>query len=170
MIPDFHLPTIHAQHRGDRWTPESPITDVVSWFARCVEATARGYQLAMQIHLPLPTGPESASLARDAVQAALKEWGLKAPVSDLMLVVSELVTNAYRYGCAPVVLHLTVEGDHLIVGVEDSEAAALPVPRQADDFEPTGRGLRLISAMTTHWGWNREHGNKVVWAQLPLAS
>ena len=123
----------------------------------------------MQVHLPLPPGPESAALARKAVQDALHKWGLEGPVSDLMLVVSELVTNAYRYGAAPVVLHLTVEEDHLVVGVEDSEPTALPIPRDAEDSEPTGRGLRLISAMTTHWGWSREHGNKVVWAQLPLA-
>jgi anti-sigma regulatory factor (Ser/Thr protein kinase) len=123
----------------------------------------------MQIHLALPNGPESARLARSAVRETFTDWNLDEPLDDLLIVVSELVTNAFRYGKAPVVLHLTLEGDHLLVGVQDSEPSSLPTPKNAEDLEPTGRGLRLISAMTTHWGWNRALDQKVVWAKVPIA-
>lgn len=155
-------------HRGGRWNPNVPVTDAVAWATRCVRAATSGYSLRMQIHLPLPNGPESARLARAAVRDALADWDRAEPLDDLMIVVSELVTNAFRYGSAPFILHLTLEDNHLIVGVQDGEPTALPIPRDAADCEPSGRGLRLISAMTTHWGWNRASDQKVVWAQVPL--
>jgi anti-sigma regulatory factor (Ser/Thr protein kinase) len=83
-----------------------------------------------------------------------------------LVIVSELVTNALRYGSSPIVLHLTVEDGHIVVGVQDTEPDYLPMPKDAQDSEPTGRGLRLISAMATHWGWERAGSQKVVWAQV----
>ena len=153
--------------RSPNWLPTPPPINPAEWVKKCVNALTPGYAVGMQLHIPLPEGPEAASVARAKVRGIVAEWGLHRPVDDLMVIVSELVTNAFRYGKSPIVLHLTLEDGHIIVGVQDTEPDALPTPQEAQDHEPTGRGLRLISAMASHWGWEKAGTQKVVWAQVP---
>lgn len=124
----------------------------------------------MQLHLPLPAGPESARLARSALRNTIEGWNIADPIDDALLIVSELVTNAFRYGTGPLVLHLTVEDGYLVIGVQDSDPAGTPSLKDVPDTQPDGRGLKLISAIASHWGWDQANGMKIVWAQIPLSS
>ena len=107
-------------------------------------------------------------MARAAVRKTIAEWNLAEPIDDAVLVVSELVTNAFRYGSGPLVLHLTVEDGYLVVGVQDNKPASAPSPKEVPDTQPDGRGLKLISAIASQWGWDQANGHKIVWAQIPI--
>ncbi|MFB7868024.1 ATP-binding protein [Streptomyces sp. NPDC056069] len=57
--------------------------------------------------LSLGSGPLAPAAARRAVRPALESWGLdEEQVYNMLLVVSELVTNAVTYALPPVVLDL----------------------------------------------------------------
>lgn len=66
------------------------------------------------------------------------------------LIVSELVTNAVRYGDDPVVLRL-IRDSALICEVSDGSSTA-PHLRRARVFDEGGRGLLLVAQMAERWG------------------
>lgn len=123
----------------------------------------------MHLHLPLPPGPESAGVARSAVRETIANWNLTDPLDDAILVVSELVTNAFRHGTGPLILHLSIEDDYLVVGVQDNKPGSIAPPQDVPDTQTDGRGLKLVSAVASHWGWENTDGHKLVWAQIPIS-
>lgn len=56
---------------------------------------------------------------------------------------------------------------HLVCAVTDP-CGGLPVyPHASDPFDEHGRGLRIIDALSEHWGWTRRQPRgKTVWAML----
>jgi anti-sigma regulatory factor (Ser/Thr protein kinase) len=118
---------------------------------------------------PLPTAIRT---ARGYTRTLLKRWLVDGEPQDAAeLVVSELTTNALRYGCPPegwVVLTIRRLADRLRIEVADTSAAE-PIIRAADDEMEGGRGLALVEAMTLRWGYYHRDGNaKVVWAEVEL--
>jgi anti-sigma regulatory factor (Ser/Thr protein kinase) len=102
----------------------------------------------------------------------LREWRLTSLGDSAELIVSELLTNASlasRQLEWPVVqLTLASDGMHLVIFVRDF-APGTPVPRHASDEQESGRGLMLVEAISSRFGWHRpEDGTpgKVVWAVL----
>jgi anti-sigma regulatory factor (Ser/Thr protein kinase) len=80
----------------------------------------------------------------------------------VLLLTSELVTNAVRHGIGPVGVHL-VRGDGVVrVGVED-QSPQWPVLRPIDRDALNGRGLFLVDAMATDWGVLAGDAGKTVW-------
>ena len=118
----------------------------------------------------VPTAPRC---ARAWARAVLLEWGL-AGLSDAgELVVSELATNALLASLcegAPFFrLILTVGQGELAILVRDF-CAGIPRPRDAAGEDEDGRGLHLVQAVSSRWGWYpADDGTpgKVVWAALP---
>lgn len=86
---------------------------------------------------------------------------------DLELVVSELVTNAVRAGSPTVRVGVAIEQNRVVVQVAD-EAAGWPEQRAAGIRDPGGRGLPLVSALSTSWGVRMAATGKVVWAELTI--
>jgi anti-sigma regulatory factor (Ser/Thr protein kinase) len=90
-------------------------------------------------------------------------------VSDAELVVTELVSNAYEHATGAVGLRLCLLTDRLRLEVDD---ACPDRPPDADHVrapdEPGGRGLMLITALTTAWGVLAGVGRKTVWAEIQL--
>lgn len=84
---------------------------------------------------------------------------------DVVLVVSELVTNAVRAGSATVVVSVEHLADALIITVVD-QADGWPEARDAAAHEPNGRGLPLVSAVSSRWGVRLTGPGKSVWAEL----
>jgi anti-anti-sigma regulatory factor len=109
-----------------------------------------------------PLGPRQ---ARQAVQSWAADIGLGRNLDDLLLLVSELVTNAVRYGSPPVRVEVTADDRTVTLGVEDGTAER-PVGRQASDDAEGGRGLLLLSLLSTDHGVRSEPPGKVVWASL----
>ncbi len=114
----------------------------------------------------LGSQPAAVAEARAVVTATLAEWGLPELEFTAELVVSELVTNAIRYGRPPVRLRL-IRDDALICEVADSSATA-PHLRRARTYDEGGRGLFIVAQLTRRWGSRQTPAGKTIWADLPL--
>jgi PAS domain S-box-containing protein len=112
---------------------------------------------------------EAAAVARMRSDAArvLDEWGLEEAAFVTELVVSELVTNAIRYGDSPIQLRL-IHDRMLICEVSDSSSTA-PHLRRARVLDEGGRGLLLVAQLTERWGTRQTAAGKTIWCEQSLA-
>jgi anti-sigma regulatory factor (Ser/Thr protein kinase) len=148
--------------------PERP--DAV---AESLHPTARIHSLepavgASRQTVSLPASPRSPSLARGLVTETLS--GASVDVIDTAtLLTSELVANAVRHADSPVVLTVTESCTRVVVTVEDCSPEP-PKPEIPALEAETGRGLPLVHALATSWGWDRCFPGKVVWFALDPAA
>ena len=115
----------------------------------------------------LPAEATAAGRARTLVSDRLTEWGLEELAFTTELIVSELVTNAYRYAGGPVLLRLIRDG-HLICEVSDTSSTS-PHLRQARSTDEGGRGLFLVAQLAERWGTRYGRNSKTIWAEQPLS-
>jgi anti-sigma regulatory factor (Ser/Thr protein kinase) len=87
-------------------------------------------------------------------------------VEDAVLLVSELVTNAVKYGPEHEAIRLIITTDDRATRftVHDLGLGPLPEMREAGDPAPGGHGLRLVDALADRWGVER--GSTRVWFEL----
>ncbi|MDX2600013.1 SpoIIE family protein phosphatase [Streptomyces caniscabiei] len=116
----------------------------------------------------LAAEPAAVARARAHVTRQLRDWGLAELEFTAELVVSELVTNAIRYGRPPVRLRL-IRDRTLICEVSDS-GGTTPHLRRARGYDEGGRGLLLVAQLAEHWGTRRARRGKTVWAELHEAA
>lgn len=84
---------------------------------------------------------------------------------DATLLVSELITNAVKYGPeAQIRLIVTDDGTCTRFTVHDLGLGPLPSMRSEDDPAPGGHGLRLVDRLADRWGVER--GSTRVWFEL----
>jgi anti-sigma regulatory factor (Ser/Thr protein kinase) len=85
---------------------------------------------------------------------------------DATLLVSELVTNAVKYGPEEETIRLIVGHgeDRTRFTVHDLGLGPLPEMRAESDPAPGGHGLRLVDALADRWGVER--GSTRVWFEL----
>ncbi|MET7289664.1 SpoIIE family protein phosphatase [Streptomyces sp. NPDC005573] len=114
----------------------------------------------------LPREPRSVGRAREYARGQLVEWGLEPLVDTTELLVSELVTNALRYGEGEIRLRLLLDRT-LVCEVWDS-GLVQPRRRRARDTDEGGRGLQLVGLLSAAWGSRRTPHGKTVWFELPL--
>ncbi|MDT0573443.1 SpoIIE family protein phosphatase [Streptomyces sp. DSM 3412] len=112
----------------------------------------------------LEAEPAAVGRARAHVTRQLEDWGLGELDFTAELVVSELVTNAIRYGRPPVRLRL-IRDRTLICEVSDS-GGTTPHLRRARGYDEGGRGLLLVAQLAEDWGTRRARQGKTVWAEL----
>jgi serine phosphatase RsbU (regulator of sigma subunit)/PAS domain-containing protein len=113
----------------------------------------------------VPADPAAVSGTRAHVVRQLSDWGCKSAGFVTELVVSELVTNAIRYGSTPIQLRL-IRDRSLICEVIDGSSTA-PHLRRARAFDEGGRGLMLVAQLTQRWGTQTADG-KVIWCEQAL--
>ncbi|MCD0484006.1 SpoIIE family protein phosphatase [Streptacidiphilus sp. ASG 303] len=114
----------------------------------------------------LPSDPAAVAPARARVADRLAAWGLEELVFTAELVVSELVTNAVRYGGPPVRLRL-IRDATLICEVSDSSSTS-PHLRRARTHDEGGRGLLLVAQLSARWGTRHTPSGKTIWAEIAL--
>ncbi|MFS8099658.1 ATP-binding protein [Lentzea alba] len=115
-------------------------------------------------HLPL--GRQRPSLATVRRWVRLELTGEDPDcVSDVLLVVNELVSNAYRYTSEPSFLRVVVE--RAKIRVEIAHDARAHPPLRKVSRPQRGYGLVLVARLSDRWGVDRAHGGTVVWADLP---
>ncbi len=114
----------------------------------------------------LPREPRSVGRARELARAQLESWDLELLVDTTELLVSELVTNALRYGEGDIRLRLLLDRT-LVCEVWDG-GLVQPRRRRARDTDEGGRGLQLVGLLSTGWGSRRTPRGKTVWFELDL--
>ncbi|MDT9700873.1 SpoIIE family protein phosphatase [Streptomyces sp. P17] len=114
----------------------------------------------------LPNDPRAASRARKEVTARLADWGLDDLANGSALIVSELVTNAFRYAQGPIELRL-IRDRALICEVTD-ESNASPHLRRAEENDEGGRGLFITAQLSERWGIRPSPRGKTIWVEQPL--
>jgi anti-sigma regulatory factor (Ser/Thr protein kinase) len=110
---------------------------------------------------------EIARMRAIAVAAGTDVWaGDEAARTDLLLVVSELVSNAMIHARPPRSMAIRLEPDDLYLAVEDgSEPFVFPAAAPA---VIGGRGLVIVDRISSSWGIAGTAGGKAVWCRLPL--
>ena len=110
-------------------------------------------------------GPQGPAQARAAVARWLRDIGGEALCEDLKLIVSELVTNAVRYGRPPVRVAVAADDRTVTVTVVDNDPGR-PVLRSAGEEAEGGRGLLLVDLLAASHGVRDEPPGKAVWAAV----
>ncbi|WP_203721442.1 SpoIIE family protein phosphatase/ATP-binding protein [Streptomyces coelicoflavus] len=114
----------------------------------------------------VPNDPAAVGEVRSQVTRRLGEWGLDELVFTTELILSELVTNAIRYGGETV--HVRMLRDRsLICEVFDSSSTS-PHLRYAAMTDEGGRGLFLVAQLAERWGTRYTPAGKVIWAEQPV--
>ncbi|MCL2733300.1 MAG: ATP-binding protein [Actinomycetia bacterium] len=126
------------------------------------------------VEVLLPRHPRRVAEARQATRKALEAWRIPSDAAEaVVLVVSELVTNAIRHAKAPadrrIGLRITRPApDRVRVEVADA-GTAVPRLRTPLDDDESSRGLPLVAALSTRHGVcpRRDGVGKTVWAEVP---
>ncbi|WP_105973164.1 SpoIIE family protein phosphatase [Streptomyces geranii] len=124
--------------------------------------------------------PEAVRHARRFTRRTLRAWSLSGEaggqeniqegMDTVLLVVSELVTNALVHTDGQVRLDLTLFNGRLRVAVADNSPRT-PIRPTNLGWEATGgRGMLLVEAMSATWGTVPVSGGKQVWSEIPLES
>jgi serine phosphatase RsbU (regulator of sigma subunit)/anti-sigma regulatory factor (Ser/Thr protein kinase) len=116
----------------------------------------------------LPADPAHVARARDLATGQLTAWGLDHLAFTTELIVSELITNAVRYGeRGPITLRL-IRGDVLVCEVSDPSNTQ-PRLRRARTTDEGGRGLFLVAQLAKRWGSRYQQSGKTIWAEQELS-
>ncbi|KPI29952.1 signal transduction histidine kinase regulating citrate/malate metabolism [Actinobacteria bacterium OV320] len=115
----------------------------------------------------VPDDPAAVSGIRAAATRRLESWGLGEAAFTTELILSELVTNAIRYGAGPISLRLLRDRDSLICEVADGTSTS-PHLRRAAFTDEGGRGLFLVAQMSRRWGTRYTDRGKIIWAEQAL--
>ncbi|TXS44892.1 SpoIIE family protein phosphatase [Streptomyces sp. t39] len=150
-----------AQDIVDALLPARPADDVALLLAR-TKTLAPGLVATWELSAEA-TAP---SRARRLTADQLAAWGLEDLVFTTELIVSELVTNAYRYAGGPVTLRL-IHHHRLICEVTDPSSTS-PHLRRARTTDEGGRGLLLVAQLTERWGTRHAREGKTVWTEQLL--
>ncbi|MEV5386615.1 SpoIIE family protein phosphatase [Streptomyces sp. NPDC052721] len=146
----------------DTLLPGGPYDDVALLLAR-VHALPEDRMASWEF----PSDPAAVARARALTRAQLATWGMSELDFNTGLVVSELVTNAVRYG-GPGPVGLRLLRDHSLICEVSDGSNTSPRIRRAATTEEGGRGLFLVAQFTTSWGARYMPQGKTVWAeQIP---
>lgn len=121
--------------------------------------------------ISLPSQSRSVHRAREFASATLKSWGVPIEVvEDIVLALSELVTNAVEHGKGQVQVELSIEhGRCLRAQVHDEGASGVPASVRITPTSARSRGLAIVEALSHAWGYRPDATGKWVWAEFSLA-
>jgi anti-sigma regulatory factor (Ser/Thr protein kinase) len=117
---------------------------------------------------PLDPDPAAVAVARRRTRGQLAAWDVDDETAfNTQLIVSELVTNAVRYGSPPLELRL-IHDRSLTCEVRDAGSAA-PHLRHAATVDEGGRGLFITAQLAQAWGTRYTPPGKTIWAEQALS-
>ena len=125
---------------------------------------------AQTLRFSVDGGLDAAATARYTVTDGLGSAVSQRAIEDVLLVISELVTNAVRHAGVgsgdSIDVCVTNTGESVCIEVVDGQPEAAPQLR--DDEEPGGMGLIVVSGLCQEWGTEQQEGRKIVWAEYSL--
>lgn len=130
-------------------------------------AACRTPKSAPPPQLLLASAPESAKAAREFTAYRVPDAPIER-VGEVQLIVSELVTNACRYGTEPsdsVLVVFDAEPGRVCVEVHDT-SRRLPRFKPESAERQRGRGLFIVDALASDWGTGDRPMGKFIWAEL----
>jgi anti-sigma regulatory factor (Ser/Thr protein kinase) len=133
-----------------------------------VPANARAVTLSVNV----PHDGNGVSLARHSFGTELASDGVTDDVrQDVMLVISELVSNAVRHAAAlpgdKVAVACAFNEDCLHIEITDGGSLTRPSPEVATVFALGGRGLDIVRMVSSEWGVSQAGDTVTVWADVP---
>ncbi|MEU9368446.1 SpoIIE family protein phosphatase [Streptomyces avermitilis] len=145
----------------DALKPTHPSDDIALLVAR-----TRLFPPSHVAEWDVPPDPAAVPSVRGRCREKLREWGLEESEFTTELILSELVTNAIRYGSPPVTVRL-LYGRCLSCEVSDGSSTS-PRLRRAATTDEGGRGLFLVAQFAERWGTRYTPFGKVIWAEQTL--
>ncbi|MGA8845443.1 MAG: SpoIIE family protein phosphatase [Nocardioides sp.] len=137
--------------------------DVVADDVAVLLVRIRAHEGGAVLRRRLDHSEHAPAVAREAISAHLLTCGVPAGVrDDVVLAVSELVTNAVLYASPPLSLRVACADQSVLVEVVDRTSLRPRRQRPTDDDEH-GRGLNIVAAVTSSWGTRRAGAGKAVW-------
>lgn len=119
-----------------------------------------------EVSTVFPSVAASAASARRFVAGALHRWGCPDDFMErVMLLTSELVTNAYRHARSETRVSVRCDGDHVRVEVRDTGGGGVEL-RPLDTNRTDGRGLHIVDALADRWGHSSDRYGTAVWFEL----
>ncbi|WP_308403766.1 SpoIIE family protein phosphatase [Streptomyces rhizoryzae] len=143
--------------------PTSPSDDIALLVAR-----TRRLDPSQVAVWEVPDDPTAVAPVRAACARLLETWGLSHIAFTTELIVSELVTNAIRYGGTPITFRMLHDRNTLICEVSDGSSTS-PHLRRAAATDEGGRGLFLVAQIAQRWGTRYTARGKVIWTEQSLA-
>ncbi|MFE1175435.1 ATP-binding protein [Streptomyces sp. NPDC058773] len=156
--------------------PPAPETDTQRRRRQPREAPGRSADAALSGNhttCRLAHRPESVGQARRIVGSLLHRWQVtEEAATSVLLVVSELVTNAVEHAQPPLALHVLRErtGRRVWVGITDGGPSTRKGAWTASCTpEEHGRGLDIVDTLATAHGTRSHEAGATHWARLPAA-
>ncbi|MGW3512427.1 SpoIIE family protein phosphatase [Streptomyces sp. NPDC000994] len=141
--------------------PDRPRDDVALLVAR-----TRMLDPAQVADWDVPSDPAAVAPVRGECGRQLQVWGLEDIQFTAELILSELITNAIRYGTQPIHVRL-LRDRNLICEVSDGSSTS-PHLRRAETTDEGGRGLFLVAQFAQGWGTRYTPHGKIIWTEQPL--
>ncbi|MFE7529157.1 SpoIIE family protein phosphatase, partial [Kitasatospora sp. NPDC057542] len=156
-------PDTTCQTVFDALVPPSPRDDIALLIAR-----TRLFEPDQVATWDVPHDFAAVSHIRNQCADQLTTWGLEDLTFTTELILSELITNAIRYGAQPIRVRI-LRDTSLVCEVSDSSSTA-PHLRYAATTDEGGRGLFLVAQLAERWGTRYTARGKVIWSEQPLTA
>ncbi|QES10902.1 GAF domain-containing protein [Streptomyces venezuelae] len=172
--PDAGLAALRGALSGPARTPEDTCTAVIDAMlptrpsddVALLVARTRRLDPARIAEWDVRSDPAAVSPVRNACARRLADWGLEDIAFTTELILSELMTNAIRYGTEPIRVRLLYDRS-LICEVSDGSSTS-PHLRRAEATDEGGRGLFLVAQFAERWGTRYTARGKIIWSEQAL--
>jgi anti-sigma regulatory factor (Ser/Thr protein kinase) len=133
------------------------------------EPPTRSARRQQWARIDLPRDPASVAAARRFIEARVSAWSFpRRAAEQLVLIGSELVTNAVLHARTDLTLTLELDDGRARLSVKDRSQAPATLRHYRTDAL-TGRGLGVVAALSDSWGISAAADGKVVWAEVAAA-
>lgn len=119
------------------------------------------------LHTVLPPTPDSVRKARELVRSLCAGTAVHADTDTVLLLVSELVSNAVKHTSGALEISARQAGSTLRVEVSDG-SPAMPALQDHSVDSTGGRGLQMVDKLADRWGADRTGPGpgKTVWFEI----